>query len=58
MPAPKVRHGRSTLSAVWRKLLGLEQLGVDDNFFDLGGDSILLVQAHGELQQLLKRNFR
>lgn len=46
-----------TVSAVWRKLLGLEQLGVDDSFFDLGGDSILLVQAHGELQQLLKRTF-
>ena len=46
-----------TVSAVWRRLLGLERIGVDDNFFDLGGDSILLVEAHGELQQLLQRTF-
>ena len=46
-----------TISAVWRKLLGLERVGVDDNFFDLGGDSILLVAAHGELQKLLQRTF-
>jgi pyochelin synthetase len=46
-----------TVSAVWRKLLGLEHIGVDDNFFDLGGDSILLVQAHGELQSMLQRTF-
>jgi acyl-coenzyme A synthetase/AMP-(fatty) acid ligase/acyl carrier protein len=45
------------VSAVWRKLLGLECISVDDNFFDLGGDSILLVEAHGELQQLLGRTF-
>ena len=46
-----------TISALWRKLLALECVGVDDNFFDLGGDSILLVQAHGELQRLLHRTF-
>jgi amino acid adenylation domain-containing protein len=28
------------LSAIWREVLGLDQVSVDDNFFDLGGHSL------------------
>ncbi len=38
-------------------MLGVEQLAPTDNFFDLGGDSILLVEVHAELQQTLNRKF-
>ena len=31
------------LAGIWRSLLGLEQVGRDDHFFELGGDSLLLV---------------
>src|SRR5262245_2574453 len=34
-----------TLCALWSQVLGLERLGVHDNFFTLGGDSILAVQV-------------
>jgi amino acid adenylation domain-containing protein/non-ribosomal peptide synthase protein (TIGR01720 family) len=32
------------LANIWSQLLGLESVGVQDNFFDLGGDSILSIQ--------------
>ena len=43
------------IMSVWCKVLGIPQVGRDDNFFDLGGDSISLVQAHSELQKQLSR---
>ena len=33
-----------TLAAIWREVLGLERVGVAENFFELGGDSILSLQ--------------
>ena len=33
-----------TLVDIWLEVLGLEQIGIHDNFFALGGDSILSIQ--------------
>lgn len=35
-----------TLAGVWREMLGIEEIGVHDNFFHLGGTSLLLIQTH------------
>ncbi|MFB6819014.1 amino acid adenylation domain-containing protein [Streptomyces sp. NPDC056347] len=34
-----------TLAAIWAEVLGVPRVGVHDNFFDLGGDSILSIQV-------------
>ncbi|MGW9367333.1 condensation domain-containing protein, partial [Streptomyces albidoflavus] len=33
------------LAGIWAEILGVERVGVDDNFFDLGGDSIISLQV-------------
>ena len=33
-----------TLARIWGQVLGVEQVGINDNFFALGGDSILSIQ--------------
>jgi hypothetical protein len=40
---------------IWKELLGLQQVGRDDNFFDLGGHSLLMVRAHQRLCSSLKK---
>jgi acyl transferase domain-containing protein/acyl-CoA synthetase (AMP-forming)/AMP-acid ligase II/acyl carrier protein len=39
------------VAAIWQEVLGVEQIGADDNLFDLGGDSLLLAMMHSKLQQ-------
>ena len=37
---------------IWQGVLGLAKIGVQDNFFDLGGDSILAIQIVAKANQL------
>jgi amino acid adenylation domain-containing protein len=41
----------SALAEIWAEVLGLERVGVHDNFFDLGGHSLLLMQLHGKINE-------
>ena len=45
------------IASVWRKILHIETVVYEDNFFDLGGDSLLLISVHSKLQTLLDRKF-
>ncbi len=42
------------ISQVWEKVLKIPNIGLNDNFFDLGGDSLQLIEAHAELQKLFR----
>jgi aspartate racemase len=42
------------ISEVWKRVLRVERVGLDDNFFDLGGDSLLLLAVHSNLQKGLQ----
>ncbi|HLP89572.1 MAG TPA: amino acid adenylation domain-containing protein [Nostocaceae cyanobacterium] len=44
-PAEKV------ICVVWEQVLGIEQIGILDNFFDLGGDSILALRVVTEMRR-------
>jgi amino acid adenylation domain-containing protein len=41
------------LAAIWEEILALEQVGIHDNFFDLGGHSLLIVQLNQKIQSEL-----
>ena len=54
LPAPEYSSGgyrapstlvEEVLAGIYAQVLGLERVGVDDSFFDLGGDSILSMQV-------------
>lgn len=45
----------TAIGELWQRILKVPKVGLDDNFFDLGGDSLLLVAVHSNLQKLLQR---
>ncbi|MGW1893341.1 non-ribosomal peptide synthase/polyketide synthase [Streptomyces sp. NPDC002004] len=48
--APRTATER-TLAAIWADVLRVERVGADDNFFALGGDSILSIQVVAQARQ-------
>ncbi len=38
------------IAQIWQEALGLDQVGIHDNFFDLGGHSLLMARIHAELR--------
>ncbi|MEO0378394.1 MAG: beta-ketoacyl synthase N-terminal-like domain-containing protein, partial [Cyanobacteria bacterium P01_A01_bin.17] len=42
---------------VWQDILGLAGVGIHDNFFEIGGGSLLLAQVHQRLTSLFESDF-
>jgi phthiocerol/phenolphthiocerol synthesis type-I polyketide synthase E len=42
------------LGVIWGQLLGFEKLGIEDDFFDLGGDSLLATQVISRLRTVFR----
>lgn len=66
LPAPEAQKAKEMqqeltsnleqmIAEVWKTVLHQESVGLDDSFFDLGGDSLLIVAVHSRLQELLNR---
>ena len=39
------------VAAIWKEVLQIEKIGMNDNFFDLGGHSLLLVRVNSKIRQ-------
>gem|GEM_PF-2374775 len=51
-------HIQARLCRIWQDMLRLSRVGIDDNFFDIGGDSIGAVKAAQRISQALGTDFR
>ncbi|MEM7584768.1 MAG: amino acid adenylation domain-containing protein [Acidobacteriota bacterium] len=51
--APKSATER-TIAAIWKDILGLSIVGLDENFFDLGGHSLLMARIQRRLNKELE----
>jgi acyl transferase domain-containing protein/thioesterase domain-containing protein len=61
VPTPREpsREGQveSILAEWWRELLGVEQVGLDDDFFELGGQSLIVVRLFSKIKKTYGINF-
>ena len=51
--APPRNQLEHSLATLWQEVLQVDRVGIDDNFFDLGGHSLLLIRLHRKLIELL-----
>jgi acyl transferase domain-containing protein/acyl carrier protein len=42
------------IAEIWQRVLGIENIGIQDNFFDLGGNSLVGLQVIGDLKKELE----
>ncbi|WP_420130680.1 amino acid adenylation domain-containing protein [Longimicrobium sp.] len=54
--APPQGELERAIAAVWRDVLGLESVGVNDSFFEVGGHSLLLARLQEALRGALGRD--
>ena len=46
-----------TLVGFWEELLGVDQVGIEDSFFDLGGHSLIAVRLFAKIQQVYNADY-
>ena len=47
-----------TIAAVWQEVFSVERVSIHSNFFDLGGNSLLLAKVHSKLRAALHRDIQ
>lgn len=53
VPDPQVGGLEAALAGIWARVLGRSQVGVDQNFFELGGNSLLASQVVFQIREQL-----
>jgi len=51
--APRTPTEKS-LASIWTKLLGINRVGINDNYFELGGDSLLATQLVSQVRRVFE----
>jgi phthiocerol/phenolphthiocerol synthesis type-I polyketide synthase E len=52
MATPVADPIANELTRIWQQVLGVESVGLDDNFFDLGGESSIAVQMFAQVESV------
>lgn len=50
---PPTTPTEQRIAAIWQKALGITSISVEDNFFDVGGHSLLSIRVLGEIERTL-----
>jgi len=53
--APQTETGK-LLAVIWQEVLHLDKVGLNDNFFDLGGNSLNIIQVNSRMKEGLQRD--
>ncbi|TCP59318.1 amino acid adenylation domain-containing protein [Tumebacillus sp. BK434] len=53
--APPGNETERQIAAAWQEVLGSAQVGIDDSFFEVGGNSLKLEQVYSRLQPILPK---
>ena len=53
--APARTGPAQLIAEIWREVLKVESVGLDQNFFDVGGDSVSLAEVHQHLERVFDR---
>jgi amino acid adenylation domain-containing protein len=53
VPPAAGNETETQLLEIWRKVLGTGSVGLNDNFFDLGGTSLQLIQVHATIASVM-----
>ena len=48
---PPATGTEKMIGGMWSEILGVEQVGIDDNFFDAGGDSVLAARLVARIEE-------
>ena len=46
----------NVITQIWQQVLNVKKLGIHDNFFDLGGHSLLMVQVYNKLREAFHKD--
>jgi len=53
---PPRNDAEQVIADIWQKFLGIERIGVDDDFFELGGDSLVAILLMSQLRDAFQVN--